>query len=277
MDIAKILDQFMNVTIEYGPKILMAIVAFYVGFKVVGWLSNFVNKLMKSNGVDDTIRPFLSSIVDAGLKLMLIMTVAGMVGIQTTSFVAVLGAMAFAIGMALQGSLGNFASGVMVLLFKPYKVGDLVTLQDHTGVVQEIQIFNTLILTPDNKKIILPNSIVTSGPITNISGQGEIRVDMTFGIGYNDDIDHARMVIQDVANQCPQILKNKPVDIFVNELADSSVNFTVRPWCKSEDYWTVYFFMQEYVKKACDHENINIPYPQMELNVVSEKLTISQN
>ena len=155
-----------------------------------------------------------------------------MFGIETTSFVAIFSALAFAIGMALQGSLGHFASGVMLLVFKPYKVGDLVDLGGNVGVVEEIQVFNTILLTPDNKKIIIPNGVVTGGVIQNISGQGEIRVDMTYGIGYDDNIDQARKVIQSVADTCPQILKDKPVDIFVSELADSSVNFVVRPWAK---------------------------------------------
>ena len=190
-----------------------------------------------------------------------------MFGVETTAFVGVLAAMAFAVGMALQGSLGNFASGVMILLFKPYKVGDLVSFQGFTGEVDEIQIFNTTLITIDNKKIIIPNSAVTSGPITNISGQGEIRVDQTFGIGYNDDIDKARAVIHKVAQSCPQVLKDKTVDIFVSELADSSVNFTVRPWAKSEHYWDVFFYMNENIKKEMDAANISIPYPQMDLHV----------
>ena len=188
-------------------------------------------------------------------------------GFQTTSFVAILGALAFAVGMAMQGSLGNFASGVLVLLFKPYKVGDLVDIQGFVGNVKEIQIFNTILLTLDNKRIIIPNSSITNGPITNISAEGIIRCDMTFGIGYNDDIDAARKVIFDTAARCPTALKNKGVDIFVSELADSSVNFVVRPWCKSDDYWDTYFYMHENIKKNMDAAGFSIPFPQMDVHV----------
>ncbi len=156
----------------------------------------------------------------------------------------------------------------MILLFKPYRTGDLVDIQGHVGVVEEIQIFNTILMTPDNKKIILPNGTVTSGPITNISGQGEIKVVMSYGIGYGDDIDKARSVIQSVADSCPEILHDKGVDIFVEELGDSSVNFCVRPWCKSEHYWDVFFYMHENIKKAFDKEGVGIPYPTMDVNLV---------
>ncbi len=261
------MEKITSMAIEYAPTVLMAVLTLIIGFWVIGWITNIVGNIMKKNNVDETMRPFLLSLLNIGMKLMLILSVAGMFGVETTSFVAVLGAMAFAVGMALQGSLGNFASGVMILLFKPYKVGDLVEMQGHTGVVEEIQIFNTLLLTPDNKKIILPNAIVTSGPIMNISGQGEIRVDMTMGIGYTDDIDKARQIIKDVAARCPQVMNEKPMDVFVAELADSSVNFTVRPWCKSEHYWDVYFFMHENVKKEFDKANVSIPFPQMDLHL----------
>lgn len=252
---------------EYGPKVILSLFVLYIGLKAISFFTDFCDKAMGKQHVDASLRPFLKSLLNAGLKVMLLLSVAGMFGVETTSFVAVLGAMTFAVGMALQGSLGNFASGVMLLLFKPYKVGDLVKLQDFTGVVEEIQIFNTILVTPDNRKVILPNTIVTESAITNISGQGEIRVDMVFGIGYNDDIDHARAVILKVADKCPQVIKEKPVDVYVGQLADCSVNFEVRPWCKSEHYWEVYFYMNENIKKAFDEEDINIPFPQMDLHV----------
>lgn len=262
-----ILEKISNMAIEFAPTVLMAVATLIIGFWVIGWITKLAKKTMEKRGIDETMRPFLGSLINIGLKVMLLLSVAGMFGIKTTSFIAVLGAMTFAIGMALQGSLGNFASGVMILLFKPYKVGDLVDIQGQVGVVESIQIFNTILITPDNKKIILPNSIVTSGAIVNISGQGEIRTDMTFGIGYSDDIDKAKSAIQKVADSCSQILRDKPVDIFVSELADSSVNFAVRPWCKSEHYWDVYFYMHENIKKEFDQCGISIPFPQMDVNV----------
>ncbi len=248
-------------------NIVFAVIALVVGFMIIGWVTNMVKTLLNKNKVDKDLVPFLSSIVNVGLKIALVIAIAGIFGLPVTSFVAILGAMAFAVGMALQGSLGHFASGVMILLFKPYRTGDLVDLQGNVGVVDEIQIFNTVLITPDNKKIIVPNGVVTSGVITNISGQGEIKVVMSFGIGYDDDIDKSRSVIQRVADACPHVDHSKPVDIFIETLADSSVNFCVRPWCASENYWDVYFYMHENIKKEFDKEGIGIPYPQMDVHV----------
>ena len=262
----KYIDQIWEMGVAYAPKVIGAILTLIIGLWIIGWIVRLIDRTMGKRGVDETVRPFLKSLVNVGLKVMLLFTVAGMFGIETTSFVAIFGAMAFAIGMALQGSLGHFASGVMLLIFKPYKVGDLVDLGGNVGTVDEIQIFNTVLITPDNKKVIVPNGVVTSGVITNISGQGEIRVDMTYGIGYTDDIDKARATMRDVAMSCPQVLKDKPVDVFVSELADSSVNFAVRPWSKSEHYWDVYFYMHENIKKAFDKDGISIPFPQMDIH-----------
>jgi len=270
------IEKLSSMVTEYAPKVVGAVITLVIGFMIIGWIVGMVKNMMKSRGVDPTIAPFLTSLVSVGLKIMLLLSVAGMFGIETTSFVAIFGAMAFAIGMALQGSLGHFASGIMILIFKPYKVGDLVDLGGNVGVVDEVQIFNTLLVTPDNKKIIVPNGVVTSGIITNISGQGEIRVDMAYGIGYDDDIDQARAIILEVAKRCPQVLQEKPVDVFVAELADSSVNFTVRPWAKSEHYWDVFFFMQENIKKEFDKAGVGIPFPQMDLHVKSN-LPVSSN
>jgi len=262
---------------EYTPRVIGAILTLIIGFWIIGMITRAIGNMMSKRGVDETIQPFLTSLISVGLKIMLLLSVAGMFGVETTSFIAIFGAMAFAIGMALQGSLGHFASGVMILIFKPYKVGDLVDLGGNVGVVEEVQVFNTVLLTPDNKRIIVPNGVVTSGVITNISGQGEIRVDMTYGIGYDDDIDQAKSVINKVAQSCPEVIKDKPVDIFVSELADSSVNFVVRPWCKSEHYWDVYFYMHENIKKQMDVAGIGIPYPQMDLHVNTSDLKVASN
>ena len=214
-----------------------------------------------------TVIPFLASLINVAIKVMVLLAVAGMFGIETTSFVAVFAALTFAIGMALQGSLGHFASGVLLLTFRPYKVGDLVTIGGgETGTVQEIQIFNTVLATLDNKRIIVPNGVVTSNVITNISGQGEIGVELTFGIGYGDDIDKARKVILEVGKQCPHILNSPAQGVVVAELGDSSVNLATRPFVKSEHYWDTFFYMQENVKKAFDREGISIPFPQMDVH-----------
>jgi small conductance mechanosensitive channel len=249
---------------------IIALLTLVIGFMVIKWVMNLVRKALQTKGVDKDLRPFLASIMDTGLKIALIITVVGMFGADTTSFVAILGAMSFAVGLALQGSLGHFASGVLILLFKPYRTGDLVDIQGNVGFVEEIQIFNTVLLTLDNKKIIIPNGNITNGAIMNISGQGEIKVVMSYGIGYGDDIDKARATIQRVADECPHVLHDKPVDIFVEALGDSSVNFAVKPWAKSEHYWDVYYYMHENVKKAFDKDNIGIPYPTMDLNITKQ-------
>lgn len=252
---------------EHALSAIGAIITLIIGFWIAGKVTKLVGKAMKKGKVDENVRPFLTSIVGVGIKILVLLTVAGMFGIETTSFIAIFSALAFAIGMALQGSLGHFASGVMILIFKPYKVGDLVELNGNIGHVREIQVFNTIIVTLDNRKIIMPNGTITGSVITNISALGEIRVDLTFGIGYDDDIDKARTVIEEVAKGCPQVLTTRPVDIFVSELADSSVNFAVRPWCDPADYWDVYFYMHEQIKKAFDKAGLNIPYPQMDVHV----------
>lgn len=251
----------------YAPKVVGAILTLALGLWLINWFTGRIRTALKFRGVEESVQPFIASIISVGLKVMLLLSVASMFGIETTSFIAILSALVFAIGLALQGSLGHFASGVLILIFKPYKVGDLVTIDGITGNVEEIQVFNTLLLTPDNRRVIIPNGVVTGGVITNNTAPGIIRVDMTFGIGYGDDIDKARKVIQEVADNCPMVLKEPPVDIFVSELGDSSVNFAVRPWCKSEQFWDVYFYMHEHIKKGFDKGGVSIPFPQMDVHL----------
>lgn len=261
------IDQAKTMAVEYAPKVAGAILVLIIGFWIANRIAKAANRMMERRGMDETIRPFLSSLISTGLKIMVLLAAAGMFGVETTSFVAIFGALAFAIGMALQGSLGHFASGVLLLVFKPYKVGDLVEIGGgNTGTVEGIQIFNTILKTLDNKRIIVPNGVVTSNVMTNISGQGEIGVELTFGIGYNDDIDKARNIILKVGKECPWILDSPAQGVVVAELADSSVNLATRPFCKSEHYWDTYFYMQENVKKAFDAEGISIPFPQMDVH-----------
>jgi len=263
-------EKFTAMAVNYAPSVLKAIIALVIGFWIIGWITRLLRTTMEKRGVDQTIRPFLASLVSVGLKVMLLLAVAGMFGFETTSFIAILSALAFAIGMALQGSLGHFASGVLLLIFKPYRVGDLVEIGGgNTGTVEEIQIFNTVLKTLDNKRLFIPNSVVTSNVITNISGQGTVGVELTFGIGYNDSIDRAREIILEVGKRCPWILDDPKQGVVVAELGDSSVNLATRPFVKSEDYWDAFFYMQEHVKKEFDKEGIGIPYPTMDINVVS--------
>ena len=261
------IEELFQQASSYAPRILMAIVTLVVGFYIISILTKYIRKAIGRSGVDDTLAKFLTSIVSIAMKIMLLLSVASKFGINTTSFIAIFSAMTLGIGMALNGSIGHFASGVMLMIFKPFKVSDLVEIGGgHTGTVEEITAFNTTLRTLDNKRIIIANSNVTGNTITNISGQGTVGVELTFGIGYTDNIDTARKIILEVGATCPQVINNPPQGVVVAELAESSVNLATRPFCKSEHYWDVYYYMQENVKKAFDKEGISIPFPQMDVH-----------
>ncbi len=255
--------------VGYVVNIAIALLIILIGFWVANRLTKAIGKQMENSKVDPTIINFAKSVVGTGLKILVVLVAAGQVGIEATSFVAILAAMGFAIGLALQGTLGHFASGVLLLFFRPYKVGDLVEIGGgQTGTVKELGIFNTVLATLDNKKVIVPNGTVSSNIITNISGQGIIGVELTYGIGYNDSIDKAREVILAVGEACPWILDDPKQGVVVAEHGDSSVNLATRPFCKSEHYWDTFFYMQEHVKKAFDREGISIPFPQRDVHMV---------
>ncbi len=267
MDPEVVLNQGIEIVLMYGPKIAAAVVVYIIGSWVVKLVVKGVSKGMEKGGVDPSLRPFLVGIVGMLLKVMLIISVLGMLGIEMTSFIAVLGAAGLAVGMALSGTLQNFAGGVMILLFKPFKAGDVIDAQGFIGSVSEIQIFNTILKTPDNKTIIIPNGGLSTSSMTNYSTEEKRRVDWTIGIGYGDDVDKARQVIKKLCDDDVRILKDTEVFIAVSELADSSVNFVVRVWVNAADYWGVYFDMNENVYKTFDKEGLNIPYPQMDVHV----------
>ncbi|MEM9885821.1 MAG: mechanosensitive ion channel domain-containing protein [Bacteroidota bacterium] len=267
MDLEFNVEKFSDMLIAYAPMVLGAILTLIIGFWIANKIASMVKKLMSKQDIDPSVQGFLASIVGAGFKVMVLIAAASMFGIKTTSFIAIFSALVFAIGLALQGSLGHFASGVLILIFKPYKVGDLVNIGGgQTGTVKEIQIFNTVLATLDNKRIIIPNGVVTSNVITNISGQGTIGVELTFGIGYGDDIDKARAIILETGKACPWILDDPAQGVVVAELADSSVNLATRPFCKSENYWKTFFYMQENVKKGFDAQGVSIPFPQLDVH-----------
>ena len=260
-------DQAMNLAIQYAPKLALAIITLLVGLWVIRLIVKGLSKVMARANVEISLQKFLANIGGIILKVLLVISVASMVGIETTSFVAVLAAAGFAVGMALQGGLANFAGGVLILLFKPFKAGDLIEAQGHTGIVDEIQVFHTVLKSLDNKTIIIPNGPLSNNSLVNYSTEATRRVDMVFGIGYGDDIAKTRSVLNRVIAENQQILKDPPADVFVGELADSSVNFTVRVWCKTDDYWNVFFDMHEKVKLAFDLEGISIPYPQQDVHM----------
>lgn len=267
----KYLEEIKLMVIEYAPSVLGALVTIVVGFWLSGFIAGKVRKTMEKREVDVSLAPFLTSMVGITIKVLVLLSAASMFGIEVTSFVAILSALAFAIGLALQGNLSHMAAGIVILLFKYYKVGDFIVTQGYAGTVKEIQIFNTMLTTVDNRLIIVPNGGILSNPIENITAHEERKIPMTFGIGYDDDIDHAKEVIMRVLNKHDKVDKTKDIDLYVGELADSSVNIVVRPWCKTEDYWGIYRYMQENVKKEFDKEGIGIPYPQMDVHVHKQK------
>ncbi len=267
MNTEQIITQINQIVLEYGPKLLAAIAVWIIGSWIVKTLSRSFGRLLEKRDTDPSLQPFLKSLVSTLLKLLLVISVLSMLGVEMTSFIAVLGAAALAVGMALSGTLQNFAGGVMILLFKPFKVDDVVEAQGFLGKVKEIQIFNTILKTPDNKTIIIPNGPLATSAMTNFSTEPQRRVDWTFGIGYGDDVDQAKSVIKELCDQDSRILKDPELFIAVSELADSSVNFTVRAWVNADDYWDVYFEMNEKIYKTFDSRGLNIPYPQMDVHV----------
>ena len=270
IDVQSLWNQGSNMLLEYAPKVLLAILTLIVGFWIIGKLTNGLKRGLNSTDMDTTLIKFMSSIASIVMKVMLLLSVASMFGVNTTSFIAILGALMVGIGMALNGSIGHAASGVMLMIFRPFKVGDLVEIGGgHTGTVESINAFNTTLATLDNKRIIIANNNVTGNTITNISGQGTVGVELTYGIGYGDSIDEARQAILDVGKSCPWILSDPAQGVVVGELADSSVNLNTRPFVKSEHYWDTYFYMIENVKKEFDKRGISIPFPQMDVHQIS--------
>ncbi len=267
IDFEAFLKTVTEMALLYTPKIVTAIIVLVIGLWIIKWIGNVFDRFSTRTGMDESLKRFLNSLIRLGLKIVLIVSVAAMLGIATTSFVAILGAAGLAIGLSLQGSLSNLAGGVLILLFKPFKVGDFIDAQGFMGTVNAIEIFNTVLKTPDNKTIILPNGSLSNGAITNFSSEATRRVDFVFGIGYQDDIAKAKSVLQNLVDADDRILKDPAPQIVLSELANSSVNFTVRAWCESGNYWGIYFDMQEKVKLAFDKENISIPFPQTDVHL----------
>ena len=261
MDLENLLSKLANYGTEYGLKILAAIVIWIVGSWVIKRITNITRKVMLQRSYDESLQKFLLNLIAWALKILLIIAILSKLGVETTSFAAILAAAGLAIGMALQGSLANFAGGVLLMIFKPIKIGDLIEAQGELGVVKEIEIFTTKILTPENKEVIIPNGTLSNGNITNYTTEGKLRVDLTFGVSYDADIKTTKEVLMQVLTSQELVLSDPAPSVNVSELADSSVNFAVRPWCKPEHYWDVYFGTTEKVKLALDAAGIEIPYP----------------
>ena len=260
------INSYMDIAAEgvmnFGPKLIVSILLLWIGLKVITVVIKNLDKLMASKGTDETLRPFIINLLNWTLKFALFIAVAGQVGIDTMSFMAVFGAAGLAIGLALQGTLSNFASGVMLLIFKPFKKGDFIDGAGHMGTVEEIGIFVTNLRDPQNRLIIIPNSMIGSGSLTNFSNAPKIQARVSVGISYDANIKDAREVILAVLDKDDRISKNDAREVLVSELGDSSVNLSVRFWCSVADYWPTFFDNLEGVKVALDDAKIEIPFPQ---------------
>lgn len=252
---------------EFGPKLLTAILIYIIGSWVIKKIAKATRNVMSKSKYDESLQRFLLNLITWALKVFLIIIVISRLGVDVTTFAAVIAAAGLAIGLALQGSLSNFAGGVLLMIFKPYRIGDLIEAQGVLGVVKEIEIFTTKLTTPENKLAIVPNGAMANGNIVNYTAEGKIRVDTVIGVGYGEDIKKTKDVLMNVLTSNPQVLADPAPSVNVMELADSSVNFAVRPFCKPEDYWDVYFATYENCKLALDDAGIEIPYPhQVEIH-----------
>ena len=255
------IEKLKELLVEYTPKIIVALAILIIGLFVIKIVVNTSKKVLKKRGVDETLQKFLGDLLSWVLKILLIITVIAKLGIETTSFAAIIAAAGLAVGLALQGSLANFAGGVLIMIFKPFKIGDLIEAQGEIGVVKEIEIFTSKLTGLSNKEIIIPNGILSNGNIVNYTTEGTRRVDLTIGVDYAADIKQTKEVLMSVLASHPKVLKDPAPGVTVAELADSSVNFAVRPWCYTEDYWDVFFDVTENTKLALDKAGIEIPYP----------------
>jgi len=258
---------FIAIAIAWAIKILGALAVYIIGKWIAKFLTNLFRKMLERSNTDVTLVKFLGDLIYFGLLVLVIIAALGTLGVNTTSFAAIIGAAGLAVGLALQGNIANFGAGVVLLFLRPFKVGDFVEAGGATGVVETIGIFNTTFKTGDNRVIIVPNSNIIGGNITNYSKEPLRRIDLVIGVGYDDDLKLVKSTLEDILNNHPKILKDPAPAVALAELADSSVNFNVRPWVKSEDYWGVRSELLETIKTTFDEKGINIPYPQMDVHV----------
>jgi small conductance mechanosensitive channel len=264
-------DMAQQVIAAYGLKIVAAIVIFIIGKWLSGVLSRAVGKAMSRTGTDEMLVKFVVNLAYAGLLAFVILAALAQLGIQTTSFIAVLGAAGLAIGLALQGSLSNFAAGVMLIAFRPFKVGDYIEAAGTAGVVEEILIFSTKLKSPDNKQLYVPNGSILSGTIVNYSAKDQRRVDLVFGCGYGDDIKKAKVLLEEIVKDNALVLSDPAPTVGVLALGESSVDFAVRPWVNTADYWDAHFQITEAVKQRFDEAGLSIPFPQRDVHVIKSE------
>ena len=263
----QLLELIQTKGVDFGVNLVIALAIFYVGRMVIGLVVRGLRKLMRRQEVDPTLETFVCNLVRIALLVVVIIAAISQLGIETTSFIAIFGAAGLAVGLALQGSLSNFAAGVIIVLFRPYKVGDYVEAAGISGTIEQVQILTTILITPDNKMIIVPNSQIMDSIITNYSAKKRRRVDMVVGVSYDDDLDKVRRTLEELVAAEERVLDEPECTIAVSELADSSVNFVVRPWVKTADYWGVKFDLTEAIKKRFDQDGISIPFPQQDVHV----------
>ena len=261
MELQVWIDKAYYLILDFGPRLIGAILIYIICVWIIKLILKSLKRFMEKASYEESLKKFLINLLKWTLKVMLIVVILGVVGIETTSFAAILAAAGLAVGLALQGSLANFAGGVLIMIFKPFKIGDLIEAQGEIGVVKEIEIFTTKLTGLSNKEIIIPNGTLSNGNIVNYTVTGTRRVDLVFGVHYDSDIKQTKDVLLEVLKSHPLVIESPEPTVNVLELADSSVNFAVRPWCKSEDYWTVYFDVMENTKIALDKAGIEIPYP----------------
>ena len=267
----QLLEMAQTKGIDFGINLAIALAIFYVGRLVIKLIVRGIRKVLQSQEVDKTLETFVCNLVSIVLLVVVVIAAIGQLGIQTTSFIAIFGAAGLAVGLALQGSLSNFAAGVLIVLFRPYKVGDFIEAAGIAGVVEQVQILTTVLKTGDNKQIIVPNGQIMDSIITNYSANDTRRVDMVVGVSYDDDLDKVRSTLQELIDAEDRVLDEPACTIAVSALADSSVNFVVRPWVKSSDYWGVTFDMTEAIKKRFDKEGISFPFPQQDVHLHNVK------
>lgn len=262
-------SKYQEEALAFGLKIILALVLLFVGLWVIKKLTKVAKKMMVKSKMDTSLQNFLSDLINWTLKALLIVTILSTLEVATTSFVAIIGAAGLAVGLALQGALSNFAGGALIMIFKPFKIGDLIEAQGELGEVKEIQIFVTKLVTPGNKLAIIPNGILSNGTIKNYTEEGQLRVDLTIGISYDANIKEAKSILEATLAKNPKVLKSPAPQVTVSELADSSVNLAVRPWAAPADYWDVYFECLEECKIALDEAKITIPFPQRDVHMIN--------
>ncbi|MDJ0662146.1 MAG: mechanosensitive ion channel [Crocosphaera sp.] len=266
-NIEALVNKLQEWLVTFGMQLVAAIIILIIGIQVAKFSRKLVAKALEKTKVDLTVITFLSNVAYVTVLALVTVVVLGQVGVKTASLIAILGSAGIAVGLALQGSLSNIASGIMLVIFRPFRVGDYIEGGGTAGIVKEIQIFNTILTSPDNRRIFVPNSKFFDGSITNYSAEETRRIDLVFSIGYEDDIKKAKQLLTDILAEDARILKDPAPTIGLLELADSSVNFAVRPWVKQADYWDVFFSLQETVKQRFDEAGINIPFPQQDVHI----------